>query len=231
MSRRMSLVLMLVNIASVRNDVSSSDSSSVMYTPLSPCWIQFSAMFIITNDLPDPEPPAKMFSSPRLKPPYNSLSRAGQPVLTCPPELKYLLIRAAGSAKQSVPMSLVKLICTASLISFSTGPNSSFSNMSAAVRIARSSSCRLVNDSNSFKNHSTCSGLTSSMGLIAVPVTALICSRVGRLPWSSTCSLINFAAFLMVLSKLSGLQIFCTRTKFCASCIINSKNNFCTSAV
>ncbi len=54
----------LVNMASVRKLVSSSDSSSVMYTPDNPCCSQFSAMFIMTKDLPEPDPPAKMFSSP-----------------------------------------------------------------------------------------------------------------------------------------------------------------------
>ena len=34
-----------------------------------------------------------------LNPPYNNRSICGHPVLTCPPELKYLLIRAAGSSK------------------------------------------------------------------------------------------------------------------------------------
>ena len=98
-SFRISLVLMLVNMASVRKLVSSSESSSVMYTPDSPCCNQFSAIFIMTKLLPEPDPPAKMFSSPRLNPPYSSRSNCPHPVLTCPPLLKYLLIRPAGSAK------------------------------------------------------------------------------------------------------------------------------------
>ena len=99
MSLRISLVPILVNIASVRKLVSSSLNSNVTYTPLIPVCNQFNAMFIITSDLPDPEPPAKIFNSPRLIPPYRILSICGQPVLTCPPLLKYLLIRPAGSAK------------------------------------------------------------------------------------------------------------------------------------
>jgi hypothetical protein len=37
-------------------------------------------MFIMTKDLPEPDPPAKMLSSPRLNPPYNNLSICGHPV-------------------------------------------------------------------------------------------------------------------------------------------------------
>ena len=43
--------------------------------------------------------------------------------------------------------------------------------------------------------------------------------------------LLNFAVSLKSLSKFSALYIFCTLKKLCASCIIISKNNFCTSYV
>ena len=41
-------------------------------------------MLAKNKDLPAPEPPANILSSPMLKPPNNFLSNVSQPVLTCP---------------------------------------------------------------------------------------------------------------------------------------------------
>ena len=84
MSLNNCLLGVFVNILSTRIAVKPSLNSSVIYTPLSPASIQFTAKFCINKLLPDPEPPANICSSPLLNPPYNSLSNLGQPVLFCP---------------------------------------------------------------------------------------------------------------------------------------------------
>ena len=94
-----SLVLMPVTIASIRMPHSSSLSSKLTYTTFLPAKLQLSAMFCINKLLPDPLPPAKMFSSPGLNPPYSMLSIVFQPVLFCPRLSLMLCIRPAGSSQ------------------------------------------------------------------------------------------------------------------------------------
>ena len=56
-------------------------NSNVTNKQFFPSLTQLTIKFCINNDLPEPDPPANICSSPRLKPPYNFLSRTSQPVL------------------------------------------------------------------------------------------------------------------------------------------------------
>ena len=81
---KMSLVGMSVTIESMRILTRFSESSKVRYNTLSPANAQLTPRLAMNKLLPEPDPPAKMLSSPLLNPPNNFLSSPGQPVLTCP---------------------------------------------------------------------------------------------------------------------------------------------------
>ena len=83
-SLNISLVGMSVTILSTRILTKFSESSSVKYNTFIPASAQFTPKFARNKLLPAPLPPAKILSSPLLKPPNSFLSKLFQPVLTCP---------------------------------------------------------------------------------------------------------------------------------------------------
>ena len=57
-------------------------NSKVIYATFIPLSTQLQPMLAKNKDLPAPEPPANILSSPLLNPPNNLLSNVAQPVLT-----------------------------------------------------------------------------------------------------------------------------------------------------
>ena len=73
---------MSVSILSILIDINSSLNSKLIYKIFNPANVQLQPKFVRNKDLPAPDPPANILSSPLLNPPNSFLSNVDQPVLT-----------------------------------------------------------------------------------------------------------------------------------------------------